>query len=179
MKKKKKEYEDKCDSWQLNHQEVLLWNFLWVKPTTRFDTFLQESRRLHRPLGRNVYTSAQLPLPKNLRFSQTLTVLIVCWVCVRRLIRRSEVYGFITRVCTNWVWCFPLLSNVPASILLLPRVPCLLDSLFDCLRAPPAWPLRSAGVNESTEMSFRLRRGWVFESRWAGGGAHDRSGPRR
>lgn len=142
---------------------------------------LQESCCLRRLFCGNVHTSAQLPLPEKPRSSQALAAVIGCWICVRSLNGCSEVYGFIARPCTNWVLPFPLLRNVPASNLQLPtaRVPHLLQSLSRCVRAPPVRPLQAARVEGSVEAPFVLWRVWIFESRWARGGVHDRFGPRR
>lgn len=155
----------------------------WLSCVSKmFLEILQESCRLHTLLGGgDVFTSAQLPLPGSPRSSQTSDVPIGRQVRVCTLIRCGEVYGFITWLCADWVLRFPLLRNVPSPNLRLPTatVLCLLQSLSECLRAPPACPLGAACVDGSVETVFVLWRGQVFESRWAGGGVGDSFGTRR
>lgn len=163
----------------LNKGEQIGNLFIYLCLWTTFLPILQESWCLRRQFCGNVHTVAQLPLPENPPSPQALAVVIGCWICVCSLIRCGEVYRFITWPCTTWVLRFPLLRNVPASSMQLPtaRVPCVLLSLSRCLRAPPARPLQAAHVEGSVETSFVLLRVWIFESRRAGGGAHDRFGP--
>lgn len=152
--------------------------FVFMNKT--FLVVLQESWRLCSLFCWNVHTSTQLPLPENSSSPQALAVVISCWLCVCCLSRYREVYRFITWLSTNCVLRFPLLRNVPSSNMQLPtaRVSCVLLSLSRRLWAPPARPLQAACGEERIETSFVLLRVGILESRRAGGGVHDRFGPR-
>ena len=146
-----------------------------------FSGLLQKSREVHRQLGGNVHTPAQLPLPENPPSYQAMAVPIGRRVRLAALVGRGEVDGFVTWPRANWVLHLPLL-RAAASNLQLPTagVLCLHEALSDCVRAPPARQLQAAAADGRIQTPFVLRRGRVLERRrGGGGGVGGRFGPGR